>query len=341
MNNNAAQIYQMFRQSPFPGATSVNAISERLDELKKDKRWREEYDLKKKQIESAIGYRDLQKKLEREKADRDRKANEELLDYKEKNLQMGQIPVTAETGLSPYGNLAKTFGGAVSGLPGMGAMGKGLEAFGGAIPETITAKPTQAVVEERRRGLYKEMFPEKVYGKEPRKSEETPYGYKTHADIPEVPGMEAEISTNKWNRLDVTWKKVDKSGEPTELFATFKVCQSHIKKMGYEAVPKRDSKTGKYYPSYKEPAKPDKDKLTISQKITLAQKILANDMTTTGDPIMDKLQAVLHQGKKMQYSEEDKKWAREIIGSITGSKGKTSKSAGTKAIEEDWVKYLK
>ncbi len=273
MANNAALIYQMFRKSPAPGATSIGAISGKLDELRKDKRWREEYDLKKKQIESAIGYKDLMTKLQEEKAERDRKDFRKLDEYKRKNLIAGQMPVTAQTGLSPYADIAKAFGETTSGLPGMGAFGKGLAAFGGGMPETITAKPTPATIEERRRGLYRETFPEKVYGKEPaawkpktwpeRKAEieagknitpET--GYKTMAEIPEAPeGMAIDkIKTNKWGKFEPTYKKVDENGEPSELFATFKECQTRIKKMGYKAVPKRDSKTGKYYPSYKEPS---------------------------------------------------------------------------------------
>lgn len=165
------------------------------------------------------------------------------------------------------------------------------------------------------------------------------YGYETLAEIPEVHGMEPEIKTNKFGRFDVTWKKVDETGEPTELFTTFKECLTHIKKMKYKAIPKRDSKTGKYYPSYKEPKDPTgKDELTLPQKVSLAQKILANDPTSTGDPKFDAMMDRIL-GTKMKFSEADKNWARGIISSITG--GATSSILREPGKEKEWKNWLK
>jgi len=116
------EIFKMFSQTPYPGTTAIQAISDKLTELKKDRQWRDQYELHKRQIESAIGYQDLMRRIQEEKAERERKDYRRVEDWFRKHTEATPTPTPTPMG---------AIGGALSALPipGAGMIGQGITGF--------------------------------------------------------------------------------------------------------------------------------------------------------------------------------------------------------------------
>ena len=153
----------------------------------------------------------------------------------------------------------KQVGAGLSMMPGMATPGAMLQG----LPPTIQRPQTREEAGREYRTLM-ERFPEKRPALEAGfkmkyPEEEVAEGYKTYEEIPKIPGMAVDTMRTEKGRLMPSWKRVDETtGEPTELFNTYGDCLKFIKTKGYDAIPKRDTKTGGYYPSYKEPTTPTK-----------------------------------------------------------------------------------
>jgi len=112
-------LYQMARGTPYPGTTSMNAISAQMEKLKKDKQWREKYELEKQRIMAEIQYKDLAAKLMGEKAETEKGELEAFRGI------TGGAPTTMPETTEPF----RRAGAGLSMMPGMampGAMLQGL-----------------------------------------------------------------------------------------------------------------------------------------------------------------------------------------------------------------------